>query len=118
MLPAVQALNAILEPIACPFVGNWDIQQGSQIKVKFGGRSHYYFLFRDRRTDQVILQIGRGAQPSYYKMNKQTSIYEFLLLRLGDEQWSAGEAQEQVLLLMTVGRMFRDDRHGSLDVVA
>ena len=116
MLPPAQAINAILEPIADPFMGNWDIQQGSQIKVKFGGRSHYYVLFRDRHTDRVILQIGRGAQPKFYKMNPQTSMYEFLLLRLGEEQWSAGD--DDVLLLMTVGRMFHDDRHASLDVVA
>ena len=116
MMPPAQALNAILEPIADPFVGNWDIEQGSQIKVKFGGRSHYYFLFRDRLMDRVILQIGRGAEPKFYKMNPQWSMYEFLLLRLGEEQWSAGD--DDALLLMTVGRMFNEERHGSLDVVA
>ena len=115
MLPNMPA--AILQACDNPFVGDWDIEQGSQLKLKIGGhRSHYYFLFRDRRTGRIILQAGRRLNDQrFFVMDPQTSMYELFLLNHVDHQYEAGA--EDALLVMSVGRQFNEGRHGSIDVV-
>ncbi len=112
MMPNMPA--AILQACDDPFVGDWDIEQGSQLKLKIGDKSHYYFLFRERRTGRVILQASR-RQPRFFVMDPQTSMYELFLLNHGDNQYEAGA--EDAILVMSVGRQFNEGHHASIDVV-
>ncbi len=113
MLENANMPDAMLAHCADPFVGNWDIEQGSQLELKLGDKSHYYFLFRDRRTGRIILQAGR-SRPRFFAMHPECSMYELFMLNHGDKDYDAGVNDH--ILIMSVGRQFREGHHASIDI--
>jgi hypothetical protein len=110
MMPQVN-MPELLVHCADPFVGNWGVAQGSQIELKLGNETYNYFLYRDRVSRRVIVQIG---QERFFTVDPHATIYDVLQHMHGAHNYIAGNEDE--LLHIGVRRMFRMDRHGSIDV--
>lgn len=119
-------------PIPNPYVGEWDIDQVFQLRIRLPHQDAFVFGYYDRIQQQHIIQIGRGGG-GFFAVGANFNLREAILAAepgaLVDDGWFEQAAwvraepdapmpplqDTAALLALTMGWLHRDGNAASFD---